>query len=212
MRRTRAKESRFPPRAQQWRARRCQVKISVSLNGEMIDYRGGELTFTGSGVYVVVYFASDGVEGAEDFRTAIAKFEIIVSEDAEAPVLSGNFDTAEIALGNELKLPVFTATDGVDGNVSVSVTVKYQGETVATGDFTPEKEGVYVVIYTATDKAGNSAVEKFTVVAERSEKRRRRKIGLQQRLRRQSFDRRRGGIAQVLIAAACAVCLKKRKN
>ena len=188
-----------------------QVKISVSLNGEMIDYRGGELTFTGSGVYVVVYFASDGVEGAEDFRTAIAKFEIIVSEDAEAPVLSGNFDIAEIVLGNELKLPVFTATDGVDGNVSVSVTVKYQGETVATGDFKPEKEGVYVVIYTATDKAGNSAVEKFTVVVKEAKSADGEKSGCNKGCGG-SLSIGGAGVSLVLIAAACAVCLKKRKN
>lgn len=188
-----------------------QVKISVSLNGEMIDYRGGELTFTGSGVYVVVYFASDGVEGAEDFRTAIAKFEIIVSEDTQAPVLSGNFDIAEIALGSELNLPVFTATDGVDGNVSVSVTVKYQGETVATGDFTPAKEGVYVVIYTATDKAGNSAVEKFTVVVKEANSADGEKSGCNKGCGG-SLSIGGAGVSLVLIAAACAVCLKKRKN
>ena len=188
-----------------------QVKISVSLNGEMIDFRGGELTFTGSGVYVVVYFASDGVEGAEDFRTAIAKFEIVVSEDAQAPVLSGNFDIAEIALGSELKLPVFTATDGVDGNVSVSVTVKYQGETVATGDFTPEKEGVYVVIYTAADKAGNSAVEKFTVVVKEANSADGEKSGCNKGCGG-SLSIGGAGVSLVLIAAACAVCLKKRKN
>lgn len=188
-----------------------QVKISVSLNGEMIDYRGGELTFTGSGVYVVVYFASDGVEGAEDFRTAIAKFEIIVSEDAEAPVLGGNFDIAEIALGSELKLPVFTATDGVDGNVSVSVTVKYQGETVATGDFTPDKAGLYVVIYTAADKAGNSAVEKFTVVVKEKQSADGEKSGCNKGCGG-SLSIGGAGVSLVLIAAACAVCLKKRKN
>ena len=187
------------------------VKISVSLNGEMIDYRGGELTFTGSGVYVVVYFASDGVEGAEDFRTAIAKFEIVVSEDAQAPVLSGNFDIAEIALGSELKLPVFTATDNVDGNVSVSVAVKYQGETVATGDFTPDKAGLYVVIYTATDKAGNSAVEKFTVVVKEAENAGEEKSGCNKGCGG-SLSIGGAGVSLVLIAAVCAVCLKKRKN
>ena len=136
-----------------------QVKISVSLNGEMIDYRGGELTFTGSGVYVVVYFASDGV----------------------------------------------------DGNVSVSVTVKYQGETVATGDFKPEKEGVYVVIYTATDKAGNSAVEKFTVVVKEAKSADGEKSGCNKGCGG-SLSIGGAGVSLVLIAAACAVCLKKRKN
>lgn len=87
---------------------------------------------------------------------------------------------------------------------------EYQGETVATGDFTPEKEGVYVVIYTATDKAGNSAVEKFTVVVKEAKSADGEKSGCNKGCGG-SLSIGGAGVSLVLIAAACAVCLKRRK-
>ncbi len=79
-------------------------------------------------------------------------------EDVTGPVLSGlNGDRIYIKLNDsEFQLPEVTATDDYDGNVDV----------VITGDVNITEEGDYQVVYTATDRTGNSATATLIVTVD----------------------------------------------
>ena len=64
--------------------------------------------------------------------------------------------------GNKILLPVVVSTDDIDGEIAVQITVKKPGEEVgapaaAQSELIFDRLGLYVVVYTATDRSGNSA-------------------------------------------------------
>ena len=99
------------------------------------------------------------------------------NSDESAPIISVNTGYDSDALPNALvgkPYPLFPATaiDGCDGNVNVAMAVYYEDNTgnltkvaVQDGKFTPSKEGVYVLEYTAQDLSGNTSVQSLRVNA-----------------------------------------------
>ncbi|MDY3723930.1 MAG: hypothetical protein SO003_01000, partial [Candidatus Borkfalkiaceae bacterium] len=111
-----------------------------------------------AGIYEVSYFAS------HNEITSFVKKEVSVEKDVTAPVLTITFETTKIRLGEQVIVPSASVKDDYDENPVVEVKVINDGNTVATGSFTPTKAGVYRIIYTATDKDGNVSVKNFDVL------------------------------------------------
>ena len=122
---------------------------------------------------------------ASNYQAATCNFSISVlngssqfrDSDQSAPIIRVNTGYSQDALPSALvgkPYPIFPATaiDGCDGNVKTTAAVYYENTTgslteVATADgkFTPSKEGVYVIKYTAQDLAGNAAAAQLRVNA-----------------------------------------------
>ncbi len=92
-----------------------------------------------------------------------------IIEDNNPPVISQiAFD--KLSVGKESKIS-FTVVDNVSAVEKITTTVKvfydYEGEnqeeiTLVDGKFTPSKDGVYTVLVTATDEAGNKAEKTYS--------------------------------------------------
>lgn len=130
------------------------VSCTVYFGENIVELQDGKLVFEQEGIYKISYYAvdKDGIE-------SLTEYFISVAEDSEKPVISEVELPSTALVGTEIALPEASATDNVDGTVSVNVVVKYGTEEVKVtdGKFVVEKQGVYTVIYTATDKAGHTA-------------------------------------------------------
>lgn len=85
--------------------------------------------------------------------------------DITAPVINRTGLVTSANVGEEITVNA-TATDDVDGEVFVTVSViDPDGEyiSVINGKFTSEKAGEYVVIFTAVDMAGNTTEERAQI-------------------------------------------------
>lgn len=119
------------------------------------DSDGNRTTFstTKAGTYVFSYNAMDSARNQAD----TLEITVIVNEfvDDIAPVL--NYD-GEIKFvvekGEAFNFPIVTATDNVDENVEVELTITKDGKVVP---FNTNKTGEYLFTYQATDKAGNKS-------------------------------------------------------
>ena len=103
--------------------------------------------------------------GMIDGKTNAELNEIGKYVDEEAPeIILSVADTGKIAVNAAAKIPAAYALDpsGISNGVDYSVWYNYDTEAkyavpVIDGRFTPKKEGVYTVVYTATDNYGNKA-------------------------------------------------------
>ena len=79
---------------------------------------------------------------------------VIETPDTTAPVMNYDGEKAiELAYGSNFTMPSVTATDETDGEVEVVAVITKEGKEVARVD--TNNPGVYVLTYTAVDKAGN---------------------------------------------------------
>lgn len=140
------------------------VTLSVVCNNERVELNDNAFTPLEAGVYSVTYSATD-----ENGLVAVKTFEINVTSDTEAPVISVDFTTTEIAVGETLTLPTATATDDTDENVQISVAVKKGSETIATQSTVLNEVGIYTVVYTATDISGKQSSLTFEVFVKEEE-------------------------------------------
>ena len=144
-----------------------KVTVVVSFDGKVISQKdassSSEFTPETEGTYYVSYYSNDGTETPNE---TVRTFEIEISDDTIAPQIDVEFERTSANIGDTISLPAATATDNADGSVSVSVRVIFGNTEVAVTEnqFTAEKYGTYTVIYTATDKAGNSQDIRFNVV------------------------------------------------
>lgn len=112
--------------------------------------------------------------------TTDGKYVLIVTDEA------GNIETKEFTIDNVA--PVFpmlenkllkkgdrldtnvVAMDAVDGEIPASLMITFQGNEVTDIDTTGEQDGEYMLTYTATDEAGNTAItsRKVTVDANKA--------------------------------------------
>ncbi len=128
------------------------VTASDDYDGEVAVMRSGSVNLAQEGEYQIVYTATDKAG-----NKATATITVIV--DGTNPILKGVTDGQKIIinLGDEnFELPEVTATDNKDEEVAVS----------KTGEVNLAKEGEYQIVYTATDKAGNTATATLTVVVD----------------------------------------------
>jgi len=103
------------------------------------------------GEYTITYTATDK---AGNKTTKIRTVKVILAPDTIAPVIKISGDNPfEISQGETFSDPGATATDDVDGVITVT----------PTGTVDMSTEGNYTITYTATDKAGNETNATRTV-------------------------------------------------
>jgi hypothetical protein len=122
------------------------VTATDAVDGNVAVVQSGDtVNFNAVGTYNVVYTATDS---ASNSSTITHTYVVNAVPDTTAPVLDSTSQTFTTTVGTPLILQTVTATDAVDG----SVTVVQSGDTV---DF--NTAGTYNVVYTATDSSSNSA-------------------------------------------------------
>lgn len=141
-------------------------------------FNQGTLEFTPKekGTYTFRYVAED-----ENHNVSYGNYYTITVSDTQKPVIVINEtdeynvpETAQYKNANNevvnVKLPLFTATDEYNGVKSTSITVKDpDGEELTVNtltdhyEFTPNKNGIYTVIYQAVDMAGNITTESYSI-------------------------------------------------
>lgn len=121
-------------------------------DGELTVNVTGEVDANKAGTYTLSYSATDlaGNEAVVVIRTVIVK-------DTLKPVISLKGQTTiQLTVGDEYTEAGATATDNVDGTMTVNVS-----STVDTSS-----AGRYTVTYTATDKSGNTATKTRLVIVD----------------------------------------------
>ena len=101
------------------------------------------------GTYTVTFEYNDGK------RTYKATKEVTIADIAAPVITLKSGDSMMVVLGNKFEEPGYTAIDNVDKDVTSSVKTE--------GTVDVNKEGVYTLKYTVTDKAGNKGIAKRKV-------------------------------------------------
>ncbi len=136
----------------------------TELGATAVDKEDGEVsvTATGSvdvnsaGEYIITYTATDKAGNAATETRKV----IVATTDKEAPQISLKGDNSmSLRAGESYTELGATAVDKEDGEVSVT----------ATGSVDVNSAGEYVITYTATDKAGNTATETRKVIVSKAE-------------------------------------------
>ena len=143
-------------------------------DGAWITYTGSIPAF-GDGAYKVGYRSTDEAGNVEQLKTI--EFKV----DKTAPALSVQLDKTSIWSPNHMMVPInatLNSTDdgsGVESVVLTSITsnqpdsgkgdIQANFGTAATSfNVRAEKDRIYTITYTATDKAGNKTVRTATVI------------------------------------------------
>ncbi|MDQ7023588.1 MAG: DUF5011 domain-containing protein [Candidatus Gracilibacteria bacterium] len=133
------------------------VTATDNVDGSVTVVQSGDTVDSNTvGTYNVVYTATD-TAGNESTIIHTYVVEAAPVLDTTAPVLSLGDNTFTSTVGTAITLKTVTATDNVDG----SVTVVQSGDTVDSNTV-----GTYNVVYTATDTAGNESTIIHTYVVE----------------------------------------------
>lgn len=140
----------------------------------VIDLGKSGITGTVGDIHIHNEFAAAG----DVLRITSVKFasyaensEIIVlpENDDSAPEITGNIPSSG-TVGEEISVSA-SAEDNYGGEVSIEFEVTLGSETIiiTNGKFTPEKAGTYSVKVIATDEAGNSDEQVFSIVVSDAE-------------------------------------------
>ena len=135
------------------------VTYEVRVDGKRVETFNGGFLVERLGTYRVK--AKVAGRGSFSFR--------VNSSDLTAPQIDAGRDYVTVLTGSAADLPVPVLTDNLDEaeQISLSYAVNRDGQSVAFADgcFTPETDGKYEVIVTATDRAGNAASARVTYSA-----------------------------------------------
>lgn len=136
------------------------VEVSYTLNTTKEKIENFTFTPTEEGIYKIEYIVTNiyGVTNSEFFN-----IEII--DDVEKPVISVAYTNRVVAKGTVVEVPTATATDNADGELTVERTL-YLGEQkieITDNRFTTTEFGDYILTYTCTDSAGNTASISYTI-------------------------------------------------
>lgn len=129
-----------------------EVTATDDYDGEVEVIKTGEVNLAEEGEYNIKYTA---IDKAGNQATAI----ITVIVDGTNPILSGvtDKDIIRINLNDpNFQLPEVTATDNYDEEIEV----------IKKGEVNLLEEGEYEIVYTATDKAGNTTTATLTVIVD----------------------------------------------
>ena len=132
--------------------------LTVAKDGDIIDVENNSFVPVEEGEYTVVYSFTDEYD-----VSAVETFTISVVRDLSAPTIVVAETTEQYKVGDVLNVPSASATDDVDGNVSVSAEIYFDGEKVGGQSVTTERSGIYKIVYTATDRAGNKATKEVQI-------------------------------------------------
>lgn len=109
------------------------------------------------GTYVVVYQASDasGNKTVQSIKVVVKPKEDVKPLDTEAPKLT--VENRRVPIGTKIDLMQgVSAIDNIDGDITSQVTINK-------GNLNTDKVGVYSVVYTVKDKAGNVTNKSATI-------------------------------------------------
>ena len=151
-----------------------EAYIEFGDDNPKYNWNAGTMEFTPleEGTYTFRYVGSDAAS-----NVAYSDFFTITASDTEDPVISIN-GTVDDTVGYKdeennvlsVKLPLFTATDELNGikTTELKVTDPDGDELEVTEledhyEFTPNRNGKFTVTYTATDLAGNTATQTYTI-------------------------------------------------
>ena len=125
-----------------------------NIDGTLNATPSGSVDTSAAGQYSITYTATDKAGNiATAIRTVIVE-QSVPTADTTKPVITLN-GLAQMSLnvGDSFTDPGATATDNIDGTVNVT----------PSGSVNTSVAGQYIITYTATDKAGNTASEQRTV-------------------------------------------------
>lgn len=135
------------------------AKISVTYGGNAVETNNGAFTPEHTGVYTVTYTVT--YNGQEE----TCEITLTVSDDAD-PVIAVQGEYAKnVETGTEITILSSTVTDNYDSGLTAKVSVSFGGSVVnvTDGKFVADREGVYVITYTVSDTAGNTATQSFEI-------------------------------------------------
>lgn len=135
------------------------AKISVMYGGSTVETNNGAFTPEHTGVYTVTYTVT--YNGQEE----TCEITLTVSDDAD-PVIAVQGEYAKnVETGTEITILSSTVTDNYDSGLTAKVSVSFGGSVVnvTDGKFVADREGVYVITYTVSDTAGNTASQTFEI-------------------------------------------------
>lgn len=135
------------------------AKISVMYGGSTVETNNGAFTPEHTGVYTVTYTVT--YNGQEE----TCEITLTVSDDAD-PVIAVQGEYAKnVETGTEITILSSTVTDNYDSGLTAKVSVSFGGSVVnvTDGKFVADREGVYVITYTVSDTAGNTATQSFEI-------------------------------------------------
>lgn len=140
--------------------------VSVTKNGEAFPF-SGYAELTEAGTYVITVTAADAA-GNETRETYTVTIVANTPSDTTAPVISCSFtglNGASFTAGTvALNANIFSAEDDVDGAITPAVSVTKNGEAFPFSGYAELTEtGTYVITVTATNAAGITATETYTV-------------------------------------------------
>lgn len=114
-----------------------------------------QLPLTNIGMYKVIYTAKDGAGNTTELT------RLVKITDSTPPVISGTDGFKETAkAGDTITLPTVTATDNTGEEITVTLIVTFNGETVSLGNEFVAEKGEYVFTWRAVDASNN--VEEVT--------------------------------------------------
>ena len=114
-----------------------------------------QLPLTNIGMYKVIYTAKDGAGNTTELM------RLVKITDSTPPVISGTDGFKETAkAGDTITLPTVTATDNTGEEITVTLIVTFNGETVSLGNEFVAEKGEYVFTWRAVDASNN--VEEVT--------------------------------------------------
>lgn len=135
------------------------AKISVTYGGNAVETNNGAFTPEHTGVYTVTYTVT--YNGQEE----TCELTLTVSDDTD-PVIAVQGEYAKnVETGTEIAILPSTVSDNYDSGLTAKVSVSFGGSvvTVTDGKFVADREGVYVITYTVSDTAGNTASQTFEI-------------------------------------------------
>ena len=133
------------------------VSATDNVDGSVTVTVSGSFNVDAAGTYTITYRATDKAGNTTtENMTLTVEDVVVVIPDTTRPVISGVHNQT-ITVGSSFNpMSGVSATDDVDGNVSVTVS----------GDYDVDSVGSYTITYRATDKAGNTATESMTLTVE----------------------------------------------
>lgn len=118
--------------------------------------KSGIVNITEVGKYEIIYSVSDASgNSCKDTLIVIVIDESIIDTKAPAIIIQGN-NPDTITKGENWSLPSVSAVDNIDGDITKLISTS---GTVDNGSV-----GIYEIIFSVEDKAGNSSAETLTVV------------------------------------------------
>lgn len=148
---------------------KCDVDVSIYRNYKKdeqinVGISGGKFKPLVAGDYSIVYTAKD------NFGNVAEKVVMVRAEKKIDDIKIGFPDSYdnELILGSEL-VPLNPTIGGGSGKVGYKIYIVYNGvEEEYTGEYRPEKEGVYTVKYLASDYIGKTGENAYTINAVRT--------------------------------------------